>query len=417
MASYCSKLTGKTRREEKHLTGQPESPASFRGIDDRSSRALAQEITVPTDMTILNCRVKLTTVTENNFRLDAFGVEICGTIHAPDDTSKTILRVSILDITDGPSEPKPVHAGYKNGVPPTGSEVSEFSHEADLGKLPQKVTTLTDWTSVAQLPVDRQVYPRRGERNVQFNISILSANGDEALAYSKCTFAFENRANGYLDLQDNAERTNVLTVALAFTVSAANDKLYECEIEMIKNWARENILDDSGPDPDQAQQELDEAMNSTVEFFKKGNKIDMYGLCEEIVEIAPLANRLDILDLCLRVAQASGTVSVEEISILKGMSSWLEIDSGRFRTMMEKALPVDMHEVLDLEEVLGITEDMSKEKTRRHLNKEYSKWNYRVTNADPNIQNQADEMLKLIAGARGQYVTEDTDQQEPAKAK
>jgi len=67
-----------------------------------------------------------------------------------------------------------------------------------------------------------------------------------------------------------------------------------------------------------------------------------------------------------------------------------------------------MHEVRDIETILGISSDMSKEKVRQHLNKEYSKWNSRVTNADPDIQNQADQMLNLIAEARNQYTTEST---------
>jgi preprotein translocase subunit Sec63 len=65
-----------------------------------------------------------------------------------------------------------------------------------------------------------------------------------------------------------------------------------------------------------------------------------------------------------------------------------------------------MHEVRDMETILGISSDMSKEKVRKHLNKEYSKWNSRVTNADPDIQSQADQMLKLIAEARSQYTTD-----------
>jgi hypothetical protein len=38
------------------------------------------------------------------------------------------------------------------------------------------------------------------------------------------------------------------------------------------------------------------------------------------------------------------------------------------------------------------------------LNKEYSKWSARVTNTDPEIQSQADQMLKLIAEARSNYI-------------
>ena len=73
---------------------------------------------------------------------------------------------------------------------------------------------------------------------------------------------------------------------------------------------------------------------------------------------------------------------------------------------MEKVLPVDMHEARDVETILGITADMSKERVRKHLNKEYSKWNSRVTNADPDIQTQADQMLKLIAETKSQYTAD-----------
>ena len=93
------------------------------------------------------------------------------------------------------------------------------------------------------------------------------------------------------------------------------------------------------------------------------------------------------------------------MAVLKDLASWLEIDAEKFRTMAEKILPLDIHEVMGINDFLGITSDMSKEKTRKHLNREYSKWNSRVTSANPEIQTQADQMLKLIAEARGQYVS------------
>ena len=86
------------------------------------------------------------------------------------------------------------------------------------------------------------------------------------------------------------------------------------------------------------------------------------------------------------------------------MASWLEVDTNRFHTMMEKILPVGMHEVEDVEVILGVTSDMSKDETRQHLNKEYRKWNARVTNFDSEIQTQADHMLNLIAEARSEYI-------------
>jgi hypothetical protein len=72
--------------------------------------------------------------------------------------------------------------------------------------------------------------------------------------------------------------------------------------------------------------------------------------------------------------------------------------------MMGKILPASMHEVEDVEVILGVTTDMSKDETRQHLNQEYRKWNARVTNFDPEIQTQADHMLNLITKVRSEYI-------------
>ena len=97
------------------------------------------------------------------------------------------------------------------------------------------------------------------------------------------------------------------------------------------------------------------------------------------------------------------------------MANWLEIDSDKFRTMMEKIIPIEMLEVKDVESILGVTSDMDEERTRAHLNKEYVKWNARVTNTNPEIQSQADQMLKFIAEARTQYVQSNQNEQSESK--
>jgi len=358
------------------------------------------------DMNALNCRVRWTKLMEDTAVFDTLSVDICGTIHVENDMRDTILQISIVDVTDGESGAKVVQANVPQWSSPGGPDPSAFQYRAELGKLPQKVTTLSDWTTIAQLRFDWFLFPRKGNRNLQFITSVLSADSGEELASAKCSFTCENPSFGYLNLQENMERTNILAVALAFAVSAADNKLYDCEVELIKNWARDNILENSGQVSDNDERKLDKALENTIAFFRGGNKLDTSEICEEIVVIAPVAQRYDILELCLYVAQAKGSAAAEELAILKDMADWLEVDPERFRIMMDKVLPVDMHEVRDVESILGITSDMSKERVRTHLNKEYSKWNSRVTNSDPNIQTQADQMLKLIAEARTQYTAD-----------
>ena len=361
------------------------------------------------DPNVLNCRVQLTG------QEDAFTVEICGSIHATSDMHYTIVQISITDITDGIPHAQPVHSRVEQWQI---QDSPVFVYNADLGRLPNHVTTLSNWISIARLSIDWMIFPRRGERKLQFSTLILSRWNGQELACATSTFTYENPAFGYIDLQENSRRTKTLTVALAFAVSAADNKLFNCEVELIKNWARRNI-GVSGKAPgkrhpaeslklaqasNNTKHELDKALDEAVGFFRDGNQLDTYKICKEIVEIAPLADRYDILDLCLRVAQADGVAAVEELALLKNLASWLEVDTNRFREMMAKILPAGMHEVKDVEVILGVTSNMSKDKTRKHLNKEYSKWNARVTNTDSEIQTQADDMLKLIAETRSEYI-------------
>ncbi len=356
------------------------------------------DISAQADLNRLNCRVRLTRQQKNASVVDVLSVEICGSIHAPDNGQYTTVRILVTDITDGFSTPEPVRSSVKKWRQP---DSQNFCYNANLGKLPHAENTLADWLTVAKLPCNWLKLPHKGKRILEFNTSILSAAGGQELASGTCTFAYENSIFAHIDLQENIKRTKTFAVALAFAVSAADNKLYDCEVELIKNWARNNVALSKATKKERRR--LEKALKKTVAFFRIGNQINCYNICKEVVEIAPVADRYDILGLCIKVAAANGTATVEELNLLKNLAHWLEIDTNRFRQMMEKILPPNMHQIEDLEVVLGITSDMSKKQTRRHLNNEYRKWNSRVTSLDPKIQSQADYMLTFIAEARSAY--------------
>lgn len=382
----CSELWDSIRRFKSPLSGKKKS----------------SPVTIPAqqpDMEVLNCRVQLTRLKEDNQIFDAFVVEIAGTIHTIAEMLHTTLQISIADITQGAHNPKPVQSRIKQWQMKNSPA---FCYTADLGKLPQQNTVLSNWTPVAQLHLDWLTFPHKGNRNLRFYTSILSHQSGKELASAVCSFDYENMEYGYIDLQENIQRAKTLAVALAFAVSAADGKINDCEADLIKSWAREN-LDLSQASPKE-RHKLEKALNKTVAFFSHGNQLDVNKICMEITELVPLAERYDFLDLCLHVAEANGVVSAGEIELLKNLANWLEVDKNRFRDMVERVLPVGMHEVRDEEVIFGVSSDMSKEKTRLQLNKEYNKWNARVTNADPRIQSQADQMLKLIAEARSAYI-------------
>ena len=367
------------------------------------------------DLNGLNCRVQLSEQQKDDSVVYVFTVEICGSIRAPSEMDYTTLRASIEDVTDGPHKAMPVNARASDCQM---QDSPAFCYNMDLGKLPDRVTTLYDWTMVAHLNLNWLMFPRKGTRLLKFTVSILSQKTGKALCSAQHTFFYENPTLGYIDLPENAQRTRNLAVALALAVGAAGDKLCGCELELIKSWAKSNIgpsrsvpgsahlpeSPKSAQASDKARRKLDKAFEQAVRFFRDGNQLDTYKICKEIVEIAPLADRYDMLDLCLNVAKANGSVAAEELAVLKNLANWLEVGPDRFRAMMEKTLPVSMHQVKDAEVILGVTSDMSEKETLKRLNREYCKWNSRVTNSDPKVQAQADEMLKLIAEARAEYI-------------
>ena len=370
------------------------------------SRGDASRTTTLPDLSILNCRVQLTKQKADNSISDTFTIELSGSIRAASESDYATVQILITDATEGTDRAKPVHSQSKQWQMQDAPPV--FCYRADLGRLPNRVTTLSDWTTVAHLNLDWLLFPHKGKRTLQFSTSVLSSQNGQEIAYAECLFAYENPAFGYVDLQENIHRAKSLAVALAFAVSAADNKMYHSEVQLIKNWAKKELRIENSELRNCTfyilHSKLEEALDHAVGFFQKGNQLDIYKVCKEIVEIAPLSERYDILDLCLQVARAKGTVAAEELVVLKYIATWLEVDMDRFRAMMEKRLPVNIHQVKDAKVVLGLSSDMGKERTRRQLNKQYRQWNSRVTNADPEIQAQADQMLRLIAEARSQYV-------------
>jgi hypothetical protein len=367
------------------------------------SSANKNETNKPNESENIRSRVRLEKMEKEGLILDVLIVEICGSIQAPADTQSVTLRTELLDVTNEYSQGQPVMARPNHAQ---GQDSATFYYEANLGKAYQKTITLTDWTPVARIQADLLLFPRRGKRKIQFRTSLLSSQSREELARTNCNFSYENTSSGYIDLHENMQHANTLTVGLAFAVGAADNKLPNCEVDLIKTWAMKNI--DSHRSSGKARRKLKKALKKTTGFFRNGGRLNCYEICRDIVQISPLSNRYEILNLCLHVAQTKGSVTAEELAILKNFARWLEVDMDKFRGMMENILPANMHEVRDIEAILGLTADMQIEYARRQLNKEYAKWNARVTNSDPEVQSQADMMLDLIAEARNEYVGSDT---------
>jgi uncharacterized tellurite resistance protein B-like protein len=277
-----------------------------------------------------------------------------------------------------------------------------FCFSTELGRLPKAVTKLSDWITVAKIDADWLTLPRRGKRDLLLVVSILSGKSGEKIASTYSNFIYENPAAGYIDLQENIERAKILAITLAFAVAVADNDIADCELEVIKSWAQTNIAAFSGSN--RSKRRLEKALSRTVSLLNRGQQINIPGVCAKITELAAYQQRCDILQLCMYVAKATGTVTEGKFNTLGNIADRLEIDKGQFFEMTERFLPPDICEVKDVSLLVGITSDMSKDQARERINKQYRKWSARVTNFDPEIRQQAALMLDYIAKARNEYI-------------
>lgn len=388
------------RDKEEDLPATGESDGQDAAESSRNHQAdTSEKPERSVDLSGLNCRARIGREPKGDTWQTVLIVDICGVIEAPDDGHDVDLKATLSDITDRKGPALPALVRPKQGPI---NRSAQFTYQTQIGRLCHQHTVLEDWMAVAQISPEWFVLPRQGHRELRFDIAIVSRSTGEQLATGTCIGAFENIEIGYLDIDDNIQRAKTLAVGLAFSVGAANNALQEPEINVIHGWVRTNF--GSGDASEGARLELEQALRKTAAFFLRGGRLNLEEICNEIVEIAPVVGRLDIMDLSLRVAGAKGQVTPTDIRLLKDLAQWLRIDRGRLRTMVEKTLPVSMHQSEDAEMILGVTTEMNKDEVRHQLNREYAKWSSRVISSDPAIRKQADQMLNLIADARTQYI-------------
>jgi hypothetical protein len=342
-----------------------------------------------------NCRVQI----KQDWQQNILELGICGKVQACQG-SQIRLLIHLYDVTDSNQPGRPI---YRATQAAALTKEDIFEHICELGKVPQQSIDIPDWISVAKIESKWLLPPRSGRRKILLKANLYCCESLEQLAQAQCIFDYETSDAGYLDIQENVERAKALGVTLALAISSADGRIYKSEIECIKQWTHSNIHGPNGARKKNSQ--LERALNKTIRFFRRGYKVDVHRLCEEMTEIAPLAYRYDIVGLCLKAVEAKGFVTAGQLELLKKMADWLQVDANKFRQMLERLAPATTHRVKDMELLFGLSDKMSSGQNLEQLNHQYRKWNARATSIDPEVQNQAEQMLDLIAKARSQYIS------------
>ena len=210
-----------------------------------------------------------------------------------------------------------------------------------------------------------------------------------------------NDSSDCVKVADDVVAAKSLAVPLALSVAGANSCISSGQGRVVEAWARRNGV--NLPKWGRGGYVFAKLVARLIAIFPSCHAARTVAFGKEIAGVAPFAMRCSILELCLCVVRAGGFASVGQLVLLKKMACCFEIKMDRFRAMLERIIPVTMHEAVDMEICFGVTDEMDRAGVCRQLSKEYSKWNARITNSKRQVRTEAEIMLKLVSKARKLY--------------
>lgn len=210
-----------------------------------------------------------------------------------------------------------------------------------------------------------------------------------------------NDSSDCVKVTDDAVAAKSLAIGLALAVAGSGSCISRRQGRVVEAWASRNGA--NLPKWGRGGYVFAKIIARLIAIFPGCHVARAAAFSKEIAVTASFAMRCSILELCLLVVRAGGFASVRQLVLLKSMACRFEIKMDRFRSMMERIIPVTMHEAVDMEISFGVTEEMDNAGVCRQLSREYSKWNARVTNSKRQVRTEAEIMLKLVSKARKLY--------------
>ncbi|MGC9337853.1 MAG: tellurite resistance TerB family protein [Candidatus Cloacimonadia bacterium] len=328
-------------------------------------------------------------------KINILNLKIRGMIQVPIPNYPVVFIVSLFDSTE---ETKPVLTTINAFQM---KESMAFLYVSDPDVIPHQQSIFKEWVDFLKIPTDGLIFPKKGPRKLQIDLDVRSAiDFEKIIARASQVLNVENRNAGYEDFVENREKIKSLMIQLAVAVSAIDGELAHAETTVISEWIDKTELAKDGNENEAIKKRLRTVLTNLQNRVREGNEIGIEGTCQEILEISHPAEKYEAIELALKVVNADDFAAEKEIRLLERLAKALQLDPKRFRKLMEKHLPLEMHEKVDRDVILNIQEGMTREQKKKHLREEYVKWNSRVTNPNPVIRKQAEDMLQLIAEAR-----------------
>jgi len=274
-----------------------------------------------------------------------------------------------------------------------------------------------DWREIGIVPRDTLIPPRSGRRELTFltrwvpteMVSQIShgflSNTEGMFWFAAVVKQYQFAGRGYVESQEDSERSQVLAVQLAIDISMIDGELHKEEGDIVKNWVNKYIGDYEGDEAQRIKDQMNTAMKKAYADLSAGT-YDRESIVDELARIGGKLDHYEAMELLVEVMAADEVAHQDELAAISHIGNKLGVDPSELQRL--KDIHVVNQENMDLdstnlEQIIGIDSTWDKGTICNHLSNEFIKWNSRIQSLKEEDQVNGQRMLDLIAQARTKY--------------
>jgi tellurite resistance protein len=288
-----------------------------------------------------------------------------------------------------------------------------FCHSGNIGII-EPGQGWPSWVNISAILPSGLQTPFSGRRRIRVRAFLYDINDkpDFSAGYISSSKGLICAANthfhanivepGYQEEEENKKEAQLLAIQIAMGLSFSDGSFDKEEGKIIKEWAKKNI----NLYPEENREGLKAKFN---DIFKesyekaKSDEIDIDSSIERLRQIGDNKSKHDVLELCHSVMAADGEIDSKEVEFIDQIAKKLDINADAL-SKMKDSLILSFSDTSSLENILGIDTTWTQEEIKKHLRKEFQKWNNRInTLPEGTERDRAQSMLDNIAEARKKY--------------
>jgi uncharacterized tellurite resistance protein B-like protein len=334
-----------------------------------------------------------------NFDFTCLDFSISGSISLSNQGNLAMMRLT-LEVIDGEGKTWPVFTKLKDLSDNNGA-----FRFIEAIPLPYQHTVLKKPLSFLTVPKTALSFPVKGTFRLRAKFVIIermhSGGSLKPVVATTSEIIISSEEFGYKDRAGHREMTGDVAVKLATLLSLADGSADQVEADVVKDYITQKISR-SGSRKDAVKQRLNEAVHAAFVVAEETRRIPaaIGSLCKKCADF-PLANKLEIVELLLRVTRADNVARQSEITLLEQIVRKMKVDFEEYKKLRDKLISTSVYEGgTNARSLLGITDDMSAAEIRKLLNNEYRKWNSLQNSSDAEVKTQAQKIIRLIAEER-----------------